>query len=142
MHQGQTLFALQNELMDKKMETTMNTRLVTFRDEMREEFRADLARVVAPLERAMAAFREDLNNFKAEMREFKQEVREEMREIRHELHGLGTRLTAVEAVLGMRQQQQGEIRTRFLDYSFKAGWVVIFVFISVSSTLIINYLQH
>lgn len=150
--QGQTLFVLQNELLDKKMEATMGTRLAVFRNEMRDEFRADL-------DKSVMALREDLYNFKTEMREFKNEMhkfkdemhkfkdemREAMREFRQELHQMrhefGTRLIAVESVLAVIQQRQSEIRTRLLDYSFKAGWIILFAFIGGLSSSLVNYLQ-
>jgi len=148
MQQGQTLFVLQNELMDKKMEATMSTRLITFRNEIRDEFRADLEKAVTPLERAITAFREDMNDLKVEMREFKRE----MQDMRHEfgsrlttvesvLYGVGSRLTTVESVLGGIQQRQGEIRTRVLDYSFKAGWVIVVVFTISFSSFLGSYLH-
>ena len=159
MQQGQTLFVLQNELVDKKMETAMSARLAIFGNEMRDEFRADLEKIVTPLEKTVTAFKEDFDHFKVEMREFKQEIRTEMREFRQEmqdmrhefgsrlttvesiLHGFGSRLTTVESVLGVMQQRQSEIRTRILDYSFKAGWTVFFAFVGGFSFLLSNYLH-
>lgn len=115
MQQGHTLFVLQSELIDKKVEISVTNHLI--------EFRKDIANL-----------REDMMNF-----------RQEMHEMRFEL---GTRLTAVETALGMRlekqaeiSRQQTEIRNRFLDYSFKAGWIVIFALINGLFIFLSNHLQ-
>jgi hypothetical protein len=73
------------------------------------------------------------------------EIHQECGKLRHELHEMrlefGTRLTAVETALGMRLEKQAEIRHRFLDYSFKAGWVVIFMLIPAVFTFMGGYLH-
>lgn len=130
MHQGQALFVLQNELIDKKMEAMMITGLAASRHEIRDEFKADIAKLTALI-------KENLNDFKTEMRG----MQREMQDIRHELHRFGLRLNTVESVLGVMQQRQNEIRTRLLDYTFKAGWIVVFSILAGFSSFFAAYLH-
>jgi hypothetical protein len=37
---------------------------------------------------------------------------------------VGERLIALETALGKRDKIRGEIRVRFIDYAFKAGWLM------------------
>jgi hypothetical protein len=66
----------------------------------------------------------------------RQEMHREIGTLRHEMHGIKHemierfsnvegRLSAVETALGMRNQLRTEMRTRFFDYAFKAGWLVL-----------------
>ena len=73
----------------------MSTRLVTFRNEIRDEFRADL-------DKAVTLIRED---FKSEMREFKQEMRDMRHEFSARFTTMEVRLTTVESTLGVIQQR-------------------------------------
>lgn len=41
------------------------------------------------------------------------------------VHRLEIRVTAVETRLGMVNERQKELRNRFFDYSFRAGWLVL-----------------
>jgi|SRR5579863_8009522 hypothetical protein len=107
-----TLFSLQSELLDKKVEVAVNNNII--------------------------AFHQELANLRNEMVSFKHEIRHDMHELRFEL---GTRLTAVETALGMRLKKQEEVRSRFLDYSFKAGWIVIFAIVSGLASSLPEYLH-
>lgn len=57
--------------------------------------------------------------------DLKQEMHREIGGLRHEMHELGNRLTAVETALGIRNKLREEVRTRFFDYTFKAGWLIL-----------------
>ncbi len=57
--------------------------------------------------------------------DLKQEMHQEMGNLRNEVHEMGNRLASVETALGMRNQVRGEVRTRFFDYAFKAGWLIL-----------------
>ena len=56
-------------------------------------------------------------------------VREDMHELRHEMRdgftSLKTRVTAVETKLGMVSEPRKEIRSRVIDYCFRAGWLIL-----------------
>lgn len=123
MQQATTLFTLQTELIEKKVEVAVNNNIVAFRQEL-TDFRVEV--------------RHSLQELRHDMRELHNELRNEMHEMRFEF---GTRLTAVEIALGMRLEKQAEIRNRFLDYSFKAGWVVIFMLIPAAFTFLGGYLH-
>lgn len=100
-HPAQTLFQLQSELVDAKVEVSVS--------------------------RAIASVVSQIVNLRLEVHQEMGAIKEEMHEMRHEM---GSRLSAVETALGMRRQKQTEFRTRFIDYSFKAGWVVVFAALS------------
>ncbi len=59
----------------------------------------------------------------------RQEVHRDIGALRHEMHDLkhemGSRLSSVETALGFRNQSRSEIRNRFYDYAFKAGWLLL-----------------
>jgi hypothetical protein len=50
------------------------------------------------------------------------EVRTEVHALKHDI---GDRLTAVETRLGMRNAARKQLRSRFIDYAFKAGWLIL-----------------
>lgn len=56
-------------------------------------------------------------------------LRDEMHDMRLEMNtrfsSLESRITAVETKLGMTHELRRDIRTRLLDYIFKAGWLVL-----------------
>ncbi len=110
-HQEQkNLFHLHNELTDRKIEMS-------------------ITQAISPLT-------EQISNLKHEIQQFKNEVRHEFQlvrtELKHEFHQelhqelgkLKEDMSAIKERLGMRNQVQGEIRARFFDYSFKAGWLI------------------
>jgi hypothetical protein len=51
----------------------------------------------------------------------------QIHELRHEMRdafgALKTRVTAVETKLGIVNESQKEVRSRLIDYYFKAGWL-------------------
>lgn len=60
-----------------------------------------------------------------EMGVLRQEIHVEMSGIKSEVHKMGNRLSCVETALGLRHQIRTEVRNRFFDYSFKAGWLML-----------------
>lgn len=56
-------------------------------------------------------------------------LRDEMHDMRIDMNtrfsSLESRVTAVETKLGMVSESRRDIRTRLLDYIFKAGWLVL-----------------
>jgi hypothetical protein len=75
-----------------------------------------------------------------------QQVVDQIVELRYEMHtrfsSLEGRLIAVETALGMHNQKRNEMRSRFLDYSFKASWVVgLTVLSGVISFLTVLFLE-
>jgi len=51
---------------------------------------------------------------------------------------LGNRLAAVEVKLGMRNETRDELRNRFIEYTFKAGWLILAAVVSG----VFLYLHH
>lgn len=96
------------------------------------------AKVEVSVCRAIAPVIEQIVNLRQEMHQGFSALREEMHDMRQEF---GTRLTVVETVLGLRQAARQQLHTRFLDYSFKAAWVIIFVILSGSFSLLISFLR-
>lgn len=101
--EAKTLFQLQTELTDSKVELAVSKAIQPVIDQI-----IDL----------------------------KQEMHREIGGLRHEIHAMKHemierfakvegRLTAVETVLGMRNKLREEVRTRFFDYAFKAGWLTL-----------------
>ncbi len=89
----------------------------------------------------------------------KQEMHREITGLRSEMHreiselkaGMNSRfsslekdMSAVKERLGMREQVRSELRSRFLDYGFKAGWLLLASLPGVMATaiLIVQTLQR
>lgn len=97
----QSSFLLQTELVDAKVEVSVS--------------------------RAIAPVIEKIESLKQEMHQEMGSLRREMHEMRLEF---GSRLVAVETTLVLLKERHNQIRERFLDYSFKAGWLVIISLLS------------
>jgi hypothetical protein len=94
--EAKSLFQLQTELIDNKVELAVS--------------------------KAIQPVIDQIIDLKQEMHREIGGLRHEMHEMKHEL---SNRLTAVETVLGMRNKLREEVRTRFFDYAFKAGWLIL-----------------
>jgi hypothetical protein len=96
MHGGQTidLFKLQSELVDAKVDMAVSR---------------TIDRVVDQI----SALRNDMNG-----------IREDMHGLRHEMRdgfaSLGTRVTAIETKLGMKQETKAQIKSKVIEYTFRA----------------------
>ncbi len=108
MVEAKDLFQLQSELVDRKVDMAVNNAI---------------DRVV-----------EQIASLKHEMHVEMHNIRNEMHELRHEMHqgfaALDKRVVAIETKLGMVNETQKEIRNKFIDYSFKAGWLILGIIIS------------
>lgn len=64
-----------------------------------------------------------------QINQLRNEFRTELHDLRHEMRdrfsSLDNRITAVETRLGMVHEGRKEIRNRFIDYCFKAGWLLL-----------------
>ena len=100
-HQAKTLFQLQTELVDTKVEVAVS-------------------RAITPVLEQIASLRHDL---KHEMHREIGGLKDKMNDMQKEM---GTRLSSVETALGMRRDKQTQVRVRFIDYSFRAGWLILF----------------
>lgn len=116
MHQEQTLFVLQNELIDKKVEIAVNNRLSTMHS-------------------AVTNLTEQVVNLKQEMHQEFNGFRTDMQEIRY-------RLKAVETVVVTQKERQVQIHNHFLDYCFKAGWTVTIALLACLFSFLGSYIHH
>lgn len=69
-----------------------------------------------------ASVNKSINKVVEQIVSLRQELKQELHEFKVDV---GQRLAAVETALGMRNQIRSELRTRFFDYSFRAGWVLL-----------------
>ena len=99
--QAKTLFQLTTELTESKMEVAVNKAINQVVDQI-VALRHELHREVANL-------RQEINDLRHEMIERFSKVE--------------SRLSALETALGRRDQVRADIRTRFYDYLFRAGWI-------------------
>lgn len=101
------LFQIQAELVDTKVELAVNKaiqQVVTQIIDLKIDLKQEMHREIGGL---------------------RQEMHREMGGLKTEVHELGNRLASVETALGMRNQIRSEVRTRFFDYAFKAGWLLL-----------------
>ncbi|MBS0350806.1 MAG: hypothetical protein JSR33_06430 [Proteobacteria bacterium] len=109
MQQGNALYILQSELIDKKVEISVNNNL--------------------------AAVNSTLLRLGEQITDLRYEMLREMGYLWEEIHKIEIRLTVVETHLGIRLQNQADLRHRFLDFSFKLGWVALFAILTTAFTL-------
>ncbi len=119
--QSKTLFQLSTELIDRKVETAVIKAISQVVDQI-VALRQEMHLEIGELRREMHL----------EIGGLRREIHQELSDIRLEIRKLDNRLSSVETALSLRNQVRSEIRTRFLDYTFKAGWLVALVAISVS----------
>jgi hypothetical protein len=96
------------------------------------------AKVEVSVSCAIAPVIEQIINLRQEMR---QEMHQGFSALKEEMHEMRTRLAVVETTLGIRQEARQQLRTHFLDYSFKAGWIIISAILSGSFSLLVLYLH-
>ena len=103
MHiENKTLFQLQAELIDTKVELAVNKAI---------------NQVVEQIMNLRHEVHKEMSGLKHEMHEMKQDMLERLSQV-------DNRLSSVETALGMRNEVHGEIRSHFLTYLFKAGWLL------------------
>lgn len=93
------------------------------------------------------AVSEAINQVVSQIVSLRQEVQRDFNNLQHEMHHeigglrqeMGSRLSAVETALGMRHQARSEVRSRFLDYTFKLGWVLGVITLSGVISFLVAY---
>jgi hypothetical protein len=120
MEQGNSLYILKTELIDKKVEISVNNNL------------AAVHSTLIKLGEQIADLRHEVRDLRAEMHKEIGDLRVEMNE---KINSLAIRLTAVETILGIRLERQTALRQRFLDFSFKLGWVALFAILTTCFTI-------
>jgi len=71
-----------------------------------------------------------INQVVEQILNLRSEVHQEMRGLRDEMHKIDERLGCVETALGLRTQAHSEVHGRFLDYTFKSGWLIVVAVLS------------
>lgn len=138
-HQGKDLFNLQSELIEMKVNMTVNNSMSQVHSAINQvieqisQLKSEIHTQVNELRTQVNDLRTQVNDLRTEVHtqinELKTEIREEIHELRHEMRDrfslLENRVTAVETRLGMVGESRKEIRNRFIDYCFKAGWLLL-----------------
>jgi hypothetical protein len=136
MFQGfaKDLFYLQAELVDTKMEVAVNKSI----DRVIEQ----ITGLKFQMHQEISDLKQDMNK---EIHGLSQEMDKRFSAVEHRLFTvetklsdriaavetkLGGRLSAVETKLGLRDDKQKEIRNRNIEYTYKAGWLVLTMVIS------------
>src|SRR5579871_95358 len=126
---AKTLFQLQTELTDTKVEISVSKIINQVVDQIRDlrhEMHQGFNNCREEMNREISGLRQEMQS---EISGLRKEMHSEISGLRHELHDfkqeVGSRLSAVETALGFRMQSRVEIRNRFYDYAFKAGWLIL-----------------
>ncbi len=101
------LFQLQSELVDRKVDTAMTNAIERIMHEinsLRQDMQKEMHAMKHELHTEINALRRDMDQQFASLRE---------------------RVTAVEATLVYVRNSQTQISTKFIDYTFKAGWLLL-----------------
>jgi len=107
MHiEDKTLFQLQAELIDTKVELAVNKAI---------------NQVVEQIMNLRHEVHKEMSGLRHEMHEMKQDMLERLSTLEKKVEN---RLSPVETALGMRNEVRGEIRTRFFDLTYKLGALV------------------
>ena len=126
------VFKLQSELLDAKVDMAADRAIDRVIDQI-NALRNDMHTQIHQLKDDMNLLRSEMHtkihDLKEDMNTQIHGIREDMHELRHEMRdrfvSLETRVTAVETKLGMVSEPRKEIRNRFIDYCFKAGWLIL-----------------
>ncbi|MFT3742243.1 MAG: hypothetical protein QM752_06205 [Gammaproteobacteria bacterium] len=131
-NQERNLFLLQTEFIDNKVEMGVSKAISQVVD-LIVNLKTEMHREIGGLRQEM---HREIGGLRHEMHREIGGLRQEMHDLKSEV---GERLTAVETALGMRNQVRGELRTRFFDYTFRAGWAIGLVVLSaaVSSLVVV-----
>ena len=108
------LFQLQSELVNTKVDMAVANAIDRVMNEL------------SGLRKDMHSIKHDVHT---EIHSFKQTMHSEMHGLRRDMDnqfsGLKERVTAVEATLTYVRNSQTQISTKFIDYTFKAGWIIL-----------------
>jgi phosphoglycerate-specific signal transduction histidine kinase len=117
------LFQTQSDLVDAKVNIAVND---------------NISIVIAKIDSLKNDMHEMKDELKADIHDLRQEMNERFvqvdnrfAQVDNRFNQVENRLTAVETKLGMRNEVQNEIRNRVLEYSFKAGWLILATVVSV-----------
>ncbi|MFT3741921.1 MAG: hypothetical protein QM752_04510 [Gammaproteobacteria bacterium] len=110
--QNQTgnLFLLQAELIDNKVEVSVSKAI---------------AQVVEQISNLRLEMHEEMGGLRKEMHELRAEMNERFSGVNERLSVVSERVSIVETALGIRNKTRNELRNRFYDYAFKAGWLIL-----------------
>lgn len=115
-YQANDLFQLQAELVDSKVEiATMKA----------------IDRIVDQISGLRTEFHEHISWLRTELHELKFDMNKRFSAVE-------SRLSAVETKLGMKNETRDEFRNRFIEYAFKAGWLLLAAIVSG----VFLYLHH
>jgi len=106
--QVKDLFQLQTELVDTKVDMAVNKAIDRVIDQI-------------------TSLRHEMH---VEMHKLRSEMHQGFSELDKRISSLDKRVVAIETKLGIVNETQKEIRLKFIDYSFKAGWLILGVIIS------------
>ena len=143
--QEKTLFLLQSELIDTKVEVTVSKsisqvvdQIMSLRFEMHKEMgalknemhseigglRDKMDSEIGGLRREIHQVREEMNYRFSQMDDRFAQVDDRFSKMGDRISQVGERLSSVETAIGKRNQVRGEFRVRFIDYAFKTGWLL------------------
>jgi chromosome segregation ATPase len=136
MMQTRDLFHLQTDLIDMKVGMAVS-RTIDRVVEQISALRSDMTSLKSDMNAQIHELKGEMNSqiheLKGEMNsqihELKDDMNSQIHGLRHEMRdgfsSLNTRVTAVETRLGIVNESRKEIRSRFIDYCFKAGWLIL-----------------
>ncbi len=113
--QAKDLFQLQTELVDMKVDMAVSKSIERVIDQIMD-LKTDMNKRFSHLEKHFSS------------------VENRVSSIEH-------RVIAVESTLGKMSMTQNEIRTKFIDYSFRAGWVLLISIASFAAVQLHSLIQ-
>jgi tRNA A37 threonylcarbamoyltransferase TsaD len=115
------LFQLQSELVNTKVDMAVANAIDRVMNEL-----GSMRKDMHSIKLDMHSMKNDVHT---EIHSFKQAVHSEMHGLRRDMDnqfsGLKERVTAVESTLTYVKNSQTQINTKFIDYTFRAGWLVL-----------------
>jgi predicted methyltransferase len=128
MYQTKDLFQVQSELVDAKVEIAVSKA-------------SD--RIIECIENRIENLGAEVHALKDDMNEKFHSLKDDMNEKFHVLrHDMNDRLTAVETRLRMRNETRDPIRSRLIEFAFKAGLLALAAIVSATVSGVVLYLHH
>lgn len=122
-HQARDLFQLQSELVDTKVDMAVSKavdrvieQISGLKSEMHKEIHGLTDKMHVEVHGLTNKMYVEMHGLRADMDK--------------QFSTLGHRVTAVEATLSFIKDSQREIRSKFIEYTFKAGWLLLAVSVS------------
>jgi dynactin complex subunit len=159
---GQTidLFKLQKELAEANVDMAVSRTIDRVIDQisaLRNDMNSQIHGLKDDMNSQIHGLKDDMNSFKSNMNaqihelkgemntqihELKDDMTSQIHELRHEVRdgftSLKTRVTAVETKLGMVSEPRKEVRSHFIEYCFKASWLILAAVVSSLALLLIK----